>query len=144
MSDSQAESEGLDDWEDLMPDDRDSWLSPAVKAFDLALYAQPWEFTIGEGFAYGIGLMVIPAFVLMVVATAYQLLTGHLTLHGLIVAFQTAPATSPTSLTPQQFIKQIGQAMLTTAINLPIAIGIALLTKTLLKFIGLVQGGQNE
>ena len=127
----------VDDWRELLPDREGERLSAVYDAFELALYADPDEFTISQGVYAALALMYVPMFVGGALWITIQVATGQLTVDQFLAAIEAARATSSTSTTsPFAFEpdwKELGETLLMNGLLVPAALGISLMVKTLLK-----------
>lgn len=131
----EVSSDEVDDWEELMPDQNGDRLSPVYDAFDLALYADPEEFSLWEGFMSAYFLMIVPLIVGMALMITARIASGDLTVDEIVAAFETARATSSSSseLFGAVDYTEIGQRLLFNGLLLPVCLGVSLLVKTALK-----------
>lgn len=126
-------SDEVDDWRELMPDNEDARLSGVYEAFELALYAEPEEFTILQGLYVGYALMLVPTLAASGLWLVGSIATGQITVEQLVAAFETARASSSTTSPFAVDPVEIGRSMFNFAILVPTALGVTLLVKTMLK-----------
>lgn len=135
--------EDVDDWRELLPDREGERFSAVYDAFELALYADPDEFTIRQGVYAALALMYVPLLVGVPLWISIQVATGQVTIDQLVAAIEAARATSSTSTTsPFAFDPdwvQIGQSLLWNGLFVPACLGISLMVKTMLKALAKVQ-----
>ena len=128
-------SDEVDDWRELMPDNEDDRLSGVYDAFELALYADPEEFTVWQGLYVSCALMLVPSLVVGPLVLVWMLATGQLTVEALGAALQNAQVASSTTSPFAVDPVAIGRVLFNGAYLLPICLGVTMYVKTVLKLL---------
>lgn len=136
MSDQPGPPEDVDDWQDLLPSRDSERLGWLYDSCELAMYADPDEFTIRQGLYASLALTQLPLFILTFLLVGLMLANGEITIAELIAAFQDAGTnTHSQSISWRPIARQI----MVSAFLIPISLGITLLLKTVFKALAKIQ-----
>lgn len=128
-----SNDDDVDDWRELMPDHEDERFSGIYDAVELALYADPDEFTIRQGIYVAYAFLLGPMLLLAPLALVGLVATGQLTLDQILGGIEAARATSSTTPLFEFDPVAFGRSMLAYGLVIPFSLGIAMLVKTVLK-----------
>lgn len=133
----------VDDWRELLPDREGERFSAVYDAFELALYADPDEFTIRQGVYAALALMYVPMLIGIPLWISIQVATGQVTLAEIGAAIEASRATSLTSTaSPFAFEPdwvELGKTLFMNGLLVPAALGVSLMVKTILKAMARIQ-----
>jgi len=120
-----------------MPDSRDSRFSGVYDIVDVALFADVGEFSLFQGIMYSLVLMMGPLIVGTLLLITALVLAGDITIAEIVAALQTPqPQPEPIWTRP----KELGFALLQNAIIVPVAWGVSMFTKVVIKILSEVRG----
>jgi len=127
----------VDDWEELMPNQDRGRLSPVYDSFEMALYADPDEFTLREGFISAYTLMFLPIIVGSGLMITIRISSGELTVDEIIATLEASRSSSMTLTEMFRTVDytEIGMQLLSNGILIPICLGVSLMVKTVLKLL---------